>query len=245
MSDAFDHYQDLRRDTQMLKWMDKKSAVAGAVAAMIAGGALIPSFVLAQTPTETAPEVASTAAVTGEGGYGFGEHAFRDGGHRGGLFGDAAEEVATTLGITVDDLQTAVQAVRDALKPTERPVTPPTEEERAARQAEFQAALATELGVSPDALAAAIEAAKPTDEEIMARQAARLAALQERLTTAVEEGRLTQEQADEILAQVESGERPEGFGGLGGPGRRGHGHFGGFGPQGDDAGATDSSGNSA
>ncbi len=153
----------------MLNWMDKKSAVAGAVAVVIAGGALIPSFVLAQTPTETAPAVEATATVTdAEDGYGFGQHAFGGRGHRHGLSGDAAEEVATALGVTVDELQAATRTVREALKPTERPETPPTDEERAANQVEFQAALAAELGVSPDALAAAIAAAKPTDEEIAA-----------------------------------------------------------------------------
>jgi multidrug efflux pump subunit AcrB len=230
----------------MLKWMDKKSAVAGAVAVVIAGGALIPNFVLAQTPTETAPTTEATAAATdGDGGFGFGEHAYGGRGHRGGLFGDAAEEVATALGVTVEDLQAAAQAVREALKPAERPTTLPTEEERAARQAEFQAALAAELGVSPDALATAIEAAKPTDEEIAAKQAERLASLQERLATAVDDGRLTQAQADQILTQVESGERPEGLEGFGRPGFGGRGHFGQFGPHADGTGTTESSGDAA
>lgn len=236
----------------MLTWMDRKSAIAGAVAAVIAGGALIPSFVLAQTPSEATPGVEATAqgmeSVEGTRAIESGEHALGGRGHRGGLFGDTAEEVAATLGVTVEDLRAAARTVREALKPAERPETPPTEEERAAKQAEFQAALAAELGVSPDALAAAIEAAKPTDEEIAAKQAERLAAVEERLATAVDEGRLTQAQADQILAQVESGERPEGRGWFGRSGHGGRGQFGEFGRHAngtDGAGTTESSGDAA
>jgi hypothetical protein len=242
----------------MLKWMDKKSAVAGAVAAVIAGGALVPTFVLAQTPTES-PTLEATAGtegtslledcdVLGGGVLGFGAMGFGDREVRGhGLLGAAAEEVATTLGVTVDELQAAVQSVREALKPTERPATPLTDEERAAKEAEFQTALAAELGVSVDDLAAAIEAAKPTEEEIAAAQAERLAALAEHLATAVENGRLTQEQADEVLAQAESGERPAGLGGMRrGPGGRAHfGGFDGFGGGADGGSATESSGDAA
>jgi polyhydroxyalkanoate synthesis regulator phasin len=55
----------------------------------------------------------------------------------------------------------------------------------------------------------------------------------ERLTTAVDDGRLTQEEADEKLGEITqritnmvNGERPEGFDGRRGPGPRGGGFFG-------------------
>jgi hypothetical protein len=116
------------------------------------------------------------------------------------------------------------------------------QQERAARQAEFAQALAEELGVPAEQVTEALEKLRaqyrpqgrtggeghrgfmgrgdgtaegrkgerrtpPSAEE-------RTAALAERLTQAVEDGRLTQEQADAITAAVEAGV----LGGWGGPG---------------------------
>ncbi|MER7456422.1 hypothetical protein [Micromonospora sp. NPDC126480] len=100
------------------------------------------------------------------------------------------------------------------------------EQRRADRQAEFAEALATELGVEADKVTAALEKLREqrkADRPERPDAADRQAALKERLDRAVEDGRLTREQADAILAAAEAGV-------LGGPGGRGgHGGFGGHG----------------
>ena len=105
------------------------------------------------------------------------------------------------------------------------------QEERAARDGEFAAALAEELGLDEETVAAAIETVRTEMAE--ARQAEQRTALEERLAAAVEEGTLTQEQADALLAAIDAGVLPGGFGG-GGPGmhRGGGGPGRGFGPGG-------------
>jgi len=90
-----------------------------------------------------------------------------------------------------------------------------------ARRAEYVAALAKELGIAEDKVAAALE---KVDADLKTRaQADRQAALKERLDQAVKDGKLTQEQADAILKAAEEGVFP------GGPGMgRGHRGPGGF-----------------
>lgn len=94
---------------------------------------------------------------------------------------------------------------------------------REARQSEFAAALAEELGLDEETVATAIDTVR--DDLRAAHHAERLAELEERLAEAVEAGRITQEQADALIAAHEAGE----FVGRG-PGGRGHGGFGGLGP---------------
>ncbi|MER7332082.1 MULTISPECIES: hypothetical protein [unclassified Micromonospora] len=92
------------------------------------------------------------------------------------------------------------------------------QQQRAERQAEFAEALAKELGVDTDKVTAALEkvreAQKPADRPERGDSADRQAALKERLAQAVEDGKLTQEQADAITAAAEAGV-------LAGPGGRG------------------------
>ncbi|MEU5944540.1 hypothetical protein ABZ793_03155 [Micromonospora sp. NPDC047465] len=96
-------------------------------------------------------------------------------------------------------------------------------QQRAERQAEFAEALAEELGVPTDKVTAALEkvreARKPADRPERGDSADRQAALKERLAQAVEDGKLTQEQADAITAAAEAGvfPGPGGRGGHGGP----------------------------
>ncbi|WP_422734874.1 hypothetical protein ACN26Y_15455 [Micromonospora sp. WMMD558] len=97
------------------------------------------------------------------------------------------------------------------------------EQRRADRQAEFAEALATELGVSTDQVTAALEKLREQrkDERPERPDATdRQAALKERLDRAVEDGKLTREQADAIIAAAEAGvlPGPGGRGGHGGPG---------------------------
>jgi len=104
----------------------------------------------------------------------------------------------------------------------------PTAEDREARIAEreqrFAAALADELGLDEDTVAAAVDTVRT---QLMEERAAeRRAALEERLAEAVAAGELTQEQADALLAAEEAGVLGRRFGPRGhgprrfwGPGR--------------------------
>lgn len=99
---------------------------------------------------------------------------------------------------------------------------------KADRQGEFAEALAKELGVSTDKVTAALEKVreqhKPADRPERPSAEDRQAALKERLDKAVEDGKLTQEQADAITKAVEAGVFPgghDGPGGKGGPGEKG------------------------
>ena len=69
---------------------------------------------------------------------------------------------------------------------------------------------AGQLGIQPSELSDALEKA-----------------LENRVDQAVEDGRLTEEQADALKERIDSGDAPLIFGGFGGPGF-GHGHFGHF-----------------
>ncbi|MGS2616030.1 hypothetical protein ACVCAH_16130 [Micromonospora sp. LZ34] len=99
------------------------------------------------------------------------------------------------------------------------------QQQRADRQAEFAEALAEELGVPADKVTAALEKIraehKPADRPERPSAEERQAALKEQLAQAVEDGKLTQEQADAISAAAEAGVFPAGPGGHGGHG--GHG----------------------
>jgi hypothetical protein len=99
---------------------------------------------------------------------------------------------------------------------------PELEERFTQRQSAFAEALAEELDLPVDQVTEAIEA---VNEKLAAQwREERTARLQERLDEAVEEGDLTQEQADAILDAIESGVLPgqpdvPGIHRFGGPGR--------------------------
>ncbi|MFV2111058.1 hypothetical protein ACFHW0_01800 [Micromonospora sp. LOL_025] len=103
------------------------------------------------------------------------------------------------------------------------------QQQRADRQAEFAGKLAAELGVDADKVTAALEKLreehKPADRPERGDRpgkgdpADRQAAMKERLAEAVEDGRLTQEQADAVTAAAEAGVLP-GRGGHGAPAGR-------------------------
>ncbi|MEV4466084.1 hypothetical protein AB0J51_20975 [Micromonospora echinofusca] len=106
------------------------------------------------------------------------------------------------------------------------------QQQRADRQAEFAEKLAAELGVDTDKVTAALEKLreehKPVDRPEKGDRpgkgdpADRQAAMKERLAQAVEDGKLTQEQADAVTAAAEAGvlPGPGGRGGHGGPAGR-------------------------
>lgn len=98
--------------------------------------------------------------------------------------------------------------------------------EREAHRAQYVERVAEIVGVEADDLAAAMDQVK--DEMREEHAADRLAHLEERLASAVDNGRLTQEEADEMLERARDGEPPfRGRGMRGMNGNRGMG--GGFG----------------
>ena len=99
--------------------------------------------------------------------------------------------------------------------------TEDAEDRRAEMQAALADALAAELGLDADEVAAALEKVQTDLRAEM--QTEHLERLEERLAEAVEAGELTQEEADEVLERAESGELrgPGRRGGHGGPGGRG------------------------
>ncbi|MER6594167.1 hypothetical protein ABT214_20430 [Micromonospora purpureochromogenes] len=95
------------------------------------------------------------------------------------------------------------------------------QQQKADRQGEFAEALAKELGVPTEKVTAALEKLREqrkADRPERPSAEDRQAALKDRLAQAVEDGKLTQEQADAITKAAEAGVLP-------GPG--GHGHRGG------------------
>jgi hypothetical protein len=99
------------------------------------------------------------------------------------------------------------------------PSTSDRDERRAQRRDDLAEALATELGISKEKVAAALD--KVLGQMNEQARAERLTHLKERLATAVREDKLTQAQADAILKAAEEGVLPGGHGGPGG--RPGHG----------------------
>ncbi len=113
----------------------------------------------------------------------------------GGALNEGADKVAASLGITSDALKTAVKAALEQTKPTTKPAD---EAARTAHQQAVLAAVAAKLNVSVTQLQSAIDAAKPTTAE-------QRSMLSTRLGQMVTNGKLTQVQADKILADFDAG----------------------------------------
>jgi len=188
--------------------MEKSTAVRTAIAAGVAGfGLSVGAVAMATSADDTGGTSAATTSAADDGGRGFGDRG--PGGPRGG---ERAAELAEALGVSEAKLEDALEAVHDELRPDapaegEQP-TPPTEEERAEREAAFAKALAEELDLSEAEVTAALE------ELHAAHAAEERAALAERLDTALEDGDLTAADKASVLKAFDAGV-------LGGPG--GHG----------------------
>lgn len=143
--------------------------------------------------------------------------------------GGHAEVLAEELGLDEEVVEEALQAVHDELRP-DAPDTsdgtlpePPTEEERAEREAAFAAALADELGVSEAKVTAALEALRAAAEANAEEMRAGLRDnLVERLDAAVEDGTLTEADRTSVLKAYDA----ELIGGMDGGFRVLHGPFG-------------------
>ena len=147
----------------------------------------------AETPTPSPSASASAGTTAPADGQGM------RGGHNGDR-GQLAAELATKLGVDEVKVTEAIQAFREANKPTEG--TKPadgTKPDRAVRDAALAKALAESLGVEESKVTAALE------EIRTAEQAERAAALKTRLDTAVTDGKLTQAEADAVAKAVEQG----------------------------------------
>ena len=189
--------------------MISRRGISLALASVAAAGAIaVPAFALASgggSASTTLVEPVVVQQVEGEteekaGCRSRGEHR----GQRGAALAEA-------LGIDVEVLRSAAEAARESLGDRPDEITP---ELREARHAAFVSALAVELGVSEAEITDALEVLR----------ADRLAGLADKLAEAVENGRITQDEADDILESIENGERPDGFRGRF---HRGGGHGGG------------------
>jgi len=163
----------------------KNVPIAGALGAVVVGGVAMTLPASAAT-LPVVDDVTTAVQQVVEGGErpegrGHRQH------HRGGMRGEA---VAAQLGIEVDTFRDAVKAVIEARQEAgeERPGPDATAEERLAARAEFTADVAAELGISAADLEAAFDAV-----------------FQAKLDEGVANGRLTQQEADEMLAAYESG----------------------------------------
>ncbi|WP_018251805.1 hypothetical protein [Salinispora mooreana] len=137
--------------------------------------------------------------------------------------GVAAPTMAMAADNTSPSPSSSTSTSTDAEKGTDK------EQKRSDRQAAFAEALAEKLGVDVDRVATALKelheqraADRPErgDRGERPDSADRQEALAQRLAQAVEDGTLTQEQADAITAAAEAGvlRGPGGHGGPGGPG---------------------------
>jgi hypothetical protein len=158
-----------------------------------------------KAPGGTAPDAPGKAGRDGKGGRG--GHGQR-GGRLLGRLGAGEQQLATELGVTVDQLKdaqkAAAQAVMDLGRPTKPATRPPSDENKAKLEAElkarvdlFNTTMADKLGISTDRL-----------------RDARVAVVAKHLDEAVANGKLTREQADKILAAVRDGSL-DGLKGLG------------------------------
>ena len=191
--------------------MNKSTLARAGIAGTVAGlGLAAGGVAIANADTPKAPESSSS----------------RPGGPRGDHAGPGrdAATIAKALGLDQDVVAKAIKAVRDDLRP-EKPTkgtrpTPPTEAQRTKLEAAFVTALAKELDVSEDKVAAAVETAQK--QATADRQEARTqerADLVTKLDAAVKAGTLTEADKTSVLkafdAKIISGGR--GPGGFGGP----------------------------
>ncbi|NNM46012.1 phage protease [Knoellia koreensis] len=170
----------------------------GASQALAAGSTPSPSATSSASPS-TAPEQSGGSATTdqegrspgGPGGPG-------RGGHGRGM--DAAA-LASALGLSESKVQTALDSVREQLKPSSPPAqgTKPTEADRAAHEKAEVAALAKALGVSEAKVQAAL------DKVQAAQKTERRTDLSTRLDTAVKDGKLSAADKESVLKAFDAG----------------------------------------
>lgn len=172
----------------------KKTMIAGISAAALAAGVGLGATQLANadssaSPTPSASSTAADKAEDGKGTKG------PRGEHKGGRGIDRAA-LAEKLGVSEDDLSKAVDAAREATRPSSGQDRSASREDR---QAAFVKALAKELGVDEARVTAALKELRETAD------AERAAAAKEKLAEAVKSGKLTQEEADAVRKAIDEG----------------------------------------
>lgn len=173
-------------------------AAALLAAGAVAGGAS--ATALAANADDTTSTTSTPSATADQGRPG------GPGGHGGPGPGLDPAALAKALGVSEDDLTDALDAVRDQLRPDdatgpaegERP-TPPTDAERAEREAALAKALAGELGLDEAKVTAAL------DEVRVAHEAERRQDLSDRLDEAVTDGELTADDKASVLKAYDAG----------------------------------------
>lgn len=190
--------------------MDRSTLARTGIAGAIAGlGLTVGGIAIASAETGTSETTTASASA-------------HPGGPRGDR-GERAEALAEALGLEEDVVRAALQAVRDELRPDtddDGVRTPPTEAERAARQAALAAALAEELDISEAKVTAALAELEEQHEAARAeRRAEARVALVERLDVAVEAGTLTAADKASVLKAYDADLIGGGF--RGGPGGAG------------------------
>ena len=154
------------------------------------------------SPTPAAP-ASPSASASADPGAPSGGPAGRRGpaGREDDRDGGRASELASKLGVDEAKVRTALREYRQANGPTSRPEpgSKPDEAARAAADKALAAALADTLGIDEAKVATALE------EIRAARQAERTKAVEDRLATAVEDGTLTQAEADAVKKAADAG----------------------------------------
>ena len=162
-----------------------RTTIAGTVAA---AGLAVGGIALASATTDSPPESGLVLAHEGRGGPGFRI-----------MFG--GEDLAEALGVSEERLREAMEAIRDEVRPAERPAlgSPPSEVDRVELQANLAKALAEELDLSQAKVEAALEKVHE------AHEAERRTHLGERLDEAVADGKLTAADKASVLKAYDAG----------------------------------------
>ena len=175
----------------------RMTTVVAVAAGMMALGAGVGVAGLASADPTATPSASSTAQSST--GSGSDDRTDGHGGRHGERDTELAKTLADKLGVTEAKVTEALQAIREANRPTAKPSTGSAEPDRAARQAELVSQLADKLGIDEAKVKAAF------DEIQTARQADRAAALKDDLDAAVKAGTLTQAEADAVTKAVQKG----------------------------------------
>lgn len=193
--------------------MDRSTLVRTGIAGAVAGLGLTVGGVALASAETAAPATTSTASAA------------HPGGPR-GQQGQDAKILADELGLKQADVQKALDAVRQDLRP-DRPAdgtrpTPPTDEQRTAHEAALATALAKKLDVSEAKVKAALEVLhQKMDAAREEHRTEARADLVTRLDAAVTAGTLTEADKTSVLKAFDAkiiGDGPGRPGGAGGPG---------------------------